>query len=45
VQEDAVEDFSRRVLTNYQQQTGITPVLYEITAAGGAELIQKGDEE
>ncbi len=44
VQEGAVEDFSRRVLNNYQQQTGITPVLYEINPAGGAELIEKGEE-
>ena len=36
VQEGAVEDFSRRVLNNYQQQTGITPVLYEINPAGGS---------
>lgn len=38
VQEKAVEDFSRRVLTDYRRQTGITPTLYEITAAGGAEV-------
>jgi galactokinase len=45
VHADAVEEFFRRVLGNYQQKTGITPLLYEINTAGGAEIMQKGEEE
>ena len=45
VHADAVEEFFRRVLGNYQQKTGITPLLYEINTAGGAEMMQKGEEE